>query len=131
MIKKIISIIILLTLLFFCKGGSLGMLVHDIAMNNNMPMSGEMNHDQGADCCGPEAATEMNNVHTLEYISNSSSTNMIAMIFVLFFVRFVTVFILPKTLLYFCGMRSSRGSPKILQPLFLYIKKGLLSPKTW
>ena len=130
MIKKILSTIILLSLLFFCKGASLGMLNHDMAMDANTPMSGEMNHDQGTDCCGPEAAAQMDTIHSLQY-NSSTGINMMAMVIVLFFVRFVVVFISPKALLYFCGMRSSRGSPKIFEPLFLYIKKGLLSPKTW
>jgi len=132
MIYKFLVSGLILIFLFFCKGASLGMLLHNMI---NMQMltsshSSEMVHDNVIDCCGNQSAeSQNNNLHNivLSVISQiNNNTNLLAVI--LLFVGGLTV-IYTKFLLYLKNLKLTRGSPKLFLKFNRFIYNGLLQPK--
>lgn len=126
MLQKITTILILITLMFFCKGLSLSMLSHNVAMQ-------DMTHSEDQNCCGDQSAsTQDNSFHeiSLSVISQiNNNINIFAII--LFFVGIIIINFYTKFLLYIKNLYLTRGSPKLFFKFNRFIYNGLLNKKIY
>lgn len=119
-----ISVLVILPLLFFCGGGSLGMTLH---MVDDTP------HGQHA-CCGVNEQ-DQGPVHVIDQHNPVSSIlTGVAYLLVSQHVFVSTVVTALLILLVHQYMRSiwrTRGSPQIFSPVIQLFRFGLLHPKIW